>query len=361
MSDVDYSADVSADTSAAPSSDGVAAPDSGDVASPPSSESVSSQDDILRDVWKEMNSPEGREYRRDEYGRFVQKQQEIDQALNQAQEQGDPALQAPNSWSADARAIWDQLPPGLQQEIAHRDSQTQEFISRQGNEIGYYRGFANVWEHGRQAFNQLGWNDEQAMHTLVDYANHYANDPFGAIHRLAQDAGIDLYQALGVTPQHGVSPDFAALYAQNNELQSRLNRFEQQVQWREQQEQHAQVAALENQVVEFSRDKPDFEQLAPAIIPAIEYIKSQSPDAHPQDILQWAYDAVRWAIPEAREQQLQAWQKEQEQARVAEAQKRAKEARNGQALHVRSSPANMATPKSMDDTLREAYRRATKG
>jgi hypothetical protein len=200
-------------------------------------------------------------------------------------------------------------------------------------------------------------DDRQGLDVAVSYLAQAAEDPIGAIVRAANDLGVDLYQALGVTPQHGVSPDMAAIYAQVNDLQRQLAQNQQQVQWREQQEQRQRLSALENQVVEFSRDKPDFEQKAPYLIPWIEQIRQENPDAHPNDVLQWAYEAASWGVPAFREQALQEHLRAQEQARVAEAQKRAKEARNGQALHVKSSPANMANPKSQDDLLKETYRR----
>ena len=350
MSDVDYSADVSADSTAAPpdQTSGEAAPVSGDGSLPASE--TASQDELLSQVYRELNAPDepGRQYSRDEFGRFAQNQ--IDQAQAMAQGQEQPATQPPQFWSAEAKAYWEQLPPGLQQEIAHRDREVQEFISRQGNEIGEYRQYANTWEHARGALNYFGMDDRQGFDTAVSYLAQAAEDPIGAIVRAANDLGVDLYQALGVTPQHGVSPDMAALYASVNDLQRQLT-------WREQAEQQQRLSALENQVVEFSRDKPDFEQKAPYLLPWIEQIRRENPDAHPNDVLQWAYDAASWGVPAFREQALQEHLKAQEQARVAEAQKRAKEARNGQALHVKSSPANMANPKSQDDLLKETYRK----
>jgi hypothetical protein len=354
MSDVDYSADVSADNSAAPPdlTSGEAAPVSGDGSLPASE--TASQDQILKDVWDQMQGvDEGRH--RDEFGRFARQQN--DQARTAEQGQAQPATQPPQFWSAEAKAHWDQLPPGLQQEIVHRDREVQEFISRQGNEIGEYRQYADTWEHARGALNYFGMDDRQGFDTAVSYLAQAAEDPIGAIVRAANDLGVDLYQALGVTPQHGVSPDMAAIYAQVNDLQRQLAQNQQQVQWREQAEQRQRLAALENQVVEFSRDKPDFEQKAPYLIPWIEQIRQENPDAHPNDVLQWAYEAASWGVPAFREQALQEHMRAQEQARVAEAQKRAKEARNGQALHVKSSPANMANPKSHDDLLSETWKR----
>lgn len=354
MSDVDYASDVSDVSDAAPAGDSGAAPVSeGD---PPSTPETVTQDELLSAVYREMNGEAPGQYRDPVTGRWSL--QPNDQAQIAGQEQGyNSAITAPQSWSADAKAAWDQVPPHLQEVIAQRDTEAQQFISRQGNEIGYYRDFAGIWEHGRQAFEQLGWDDQTAMHTLVDYVNHYAQDPFGAIHRLAQEAGVDLYQALGVTPQHGVSPDLAAIYAQNSEFQRRLENFERQATWREQAESRQRLASLENQVVEFSRDKPDFEELSQTIIGAIPLIREAYPDMGPDEVLHAAYEAVRWGTPHIREQLIQQEMAGQEQQRMQEAQQRVREARNGQALNVRSSPANSHTPKSAEDTMRETYRR----
>jgi hypothetical protein len=309
---------------------------------------------------------------RDESGRFVSTHPEAvepqaeapatavsDQAPEAASaETATPSIPAPNSWSAEQKAKWEQLPPDTREYIAKRESEAHAQISRMGQQVKAIQPVAETLEQYREVFQRNNMDFQSGVKALLNAQIALEQNPVAAIQHLASAYGVDLPKLFGGQDgQASGQPQIAALEAQVRNLQQQLQETSQRVMTQAQRDSQAQLQTLESVVADFTKDKPDFDQIEADVMAMIPVIRQQKPDASPRDLLSEAYERATWVNPEARARRLEAERKAAEAKAAEEAKKRAEQAKKSASLNVRSSQSSQADNKPLDVDLAEIYRR----
>jgi hypothetical protein len=261
-----------------------------------------------------------------------------DQPEAVAPEPAQPAIEAPQSWSAEMKAKFGTLPPDLREFIAKRESESHKAITQYGQQVKAFEPIRTSLDRHMDIIRANGVTPDQAIENMFSVAKALETDPHGAIRQIAEMHGVDLRSfADGAEPQAQKAPEVAALEQELAKIKGFLT-----AQQRQQIEQDKTAAASE--IAKFSEGKPYFEEARPMMAKLMESGAAES--------LQDAYDQAIWAIPTIRERIQQDQRKADEEKRSAEAKKRADDAKRVAPLNQRSSQgASPAVSGSMRDTL----------
>jgi colicin import membrane protein len=173
---------------------------------------------------------------------------------------------------------------------------------------------------------------EQKMAALADIATQY---------------GIPLN---GVGQENALLGTITQLRQELGQIKGHLSQKQQEDAQRLAAEQRRAELELQTTINEFKKDKPYFEEIRPYAAALLE--KGLAPD------LQSAYDMAVHANPTVRAQVLADQRKTEEAKRQAEAKAKVEQAKKAAAANVRSGPVANPSRRTMDDTMREAFRRA---
>ena len=147
-----------------------------------------------------------------------------DQPATQGDEPAKPAIEAPQSWSAEMKAAFPTLPPDVRDFIAKRESEAHAKISDQGNKLAAYDGLSRVLEPERNELLAAYGSEAKAVHDLLTLRKHALANPGQFIIQFARGAGVDLSQLPQLAasqPQAApVDPRIAALSQQVESLTS---------------------------------------------------------------------------------------------------------------------------------------------
>jgi hypothetical protein len=316
----------------------------------------------LRGIWAKNNPP------RDDGGRFratntAQAETEVsqDQPETSVAETPVASIPVPQSWSSDVRDKWGQLPPELQTYIASRESESHQAITRQGQELKAIESVKSVIEQNKDIFERNGLSADDGISRLLSAERLLDSDPYSAIERLASAYGVDLAKYSGQQQQPGSAEQ--ALHQRIAFLESRLNDTSNRIAERERHEAQTQTQSMTALIEKFADGKADWTDLENDILAEIIGIKAAvaegaHPDISSDQLLTKAYERAQRNNPVAWQKKLASEQKAANEKKVAEAQKRAEDAKKANIVNIRSSPADGRSPQSMDDTLRQTYRKA---
>lgn len=191
------------------------------------------------------------------------------------------------------------LPAEAQQYVA----QTMEAVN---NAAQRYSAFEQLIAPRYQAWALSGMTPESAINQLLALSDFAGRDPQGFIKYFTQQQNISLEDlAFGPDP---VDPTVAALQGQIGQLQNQLQGMNVQ----QQQQQHS---ALINDVANEIEVKdasggfkyPHMEELGDSIMPYIQVVRGERPQAGVPEVIQEAYTRACWSNPGVREK-LQAAQ-----------------------------------------------------
>jgi hypothetical protein len=311
-------------------------------------------DDTLESAWDKAQT--GNE--RGERGQFKsdkpaepEKPVSADQPPIVAPEPAKPAIDAPLSWSAEARAHWAKLPPEAQAYIAQREGESHKAITSYGEKVKAYEPIEGVLAQHRADIQRRGLTEAQAIATLLEAQRKFDADPLGAATEILRGYGYDLASLLNGNQQAVQRPD-----PRVQQLEQRLAQFERMTAEQQKAAEEAAFAETQKLVSDFSKDKPYFDEVRPLMAGLMQ--SGQAKD------LAEAYDMAIHASPKVRER-IQADQRAKDEAKrkeeaekaEAEAKRKAEDARKSGKVNVRSGTAH-PTPKAMDDTINEIARRA---
>lgn len=364
MSDLDVAvADAPAVETVTPASDQAQATEP-TTSTPAASEPAAKPtiDDTLRQAWDKLNP------RRDDTGRFAarepateaQPQQEpqatTDQTAEKAAEPAKPAIEPPHSWSAEAKARWANVPPDTQAYIAEREAQAHQAITRAGQQIKAYEPIARVLDAYKDTFEKNGLTPDDGIGRLLEVERNLARDPVSAVKEIAKAYGVDLATLTNEqtapaqqAEQGQPDPQVATLKAELAQLKAELGKVGSYLTAQQRAQLASEEQVLARQIAEFAKDKPHFE--------AVRHVMGALMQADPNLSLDDAYEQATYARPDTRQRILADQQKAAEEKRAEEARKKAADAKRSAAVNVKSSTSSGATPKTMDDTLRETARR----
>lgn len=310
----------------------------------------------LMAVWT-RNNPE-----RDDSGRFASKNETpaeeaviTDQPAVAEPEPAKPAIEAPNSWSAEMKGKFATLPPDVQTYVAQREGEAHKAISRAGEESKSYEPIRNAVESGRDLYQQLGMTPEQGINAMFQIERGLRENPAATIQNIARAYGVDLSRLVGGAPRPAngqqADPRVTALEGQLRQLTGHLHAQQQAAE-------HRRDAELAQTIAEFSKDKSDYwgPELELTVAGLIPTIREANPGKSPAEYLQMAYDQAVYANPVTRAKVQEATRKAEEAKKAEEARKAAEAAKKAGAINVRGTPAS-GKPKTMDQTIEETARR----
>ena len=241
-----------------------------------------------------------------------------DQAEGESQEtpvQEEPVLEpidAPHSWSSDAKQHWGNVPRELQEVIANRAKDSVADYTRKTQEAAEMKKQADAVlsriEPYKAGIEQRGVAPEVYVEQLLQADQALAQNPVEALNYLAQSyTGKSLAELIGATSQEGqgqqpsYDPRVADLQKGFSELQGYLKTQEEQ-------------KAIQNfqkttSFVENFYSKKDesglpvfkhIEKVKAEIPELINSLRAKNPETSNEVLLQQAYEQAAWLNPEVR-------------------------------------------------------------
>lgn len=306
------------------------------------------------------NNPE-----RAEDGKFASREPEAklpDQApIEKVEQPVVAAINAPQSWSAEMKAVFPTLPPAAQEFIAKRESEANAKITQQGQELSTFEPIKSVIEQHRDIFERNGLEYGDGLARMLNAERMLERDPVAAIGMIAQAYGVNLGQLAGQQqPQDSAT---AALHQRIAQLEGRLDEQSKRDEQRSKAEAESDTKSRQTLIEKFSQDKPDWADLENDVYLELTALKAAMEDGiilpmTREEHLAKAYERAQRSNPEAFAKKQEADRKAEEVKKLAEAQKRADEAKRSKVVNISSSPASGKQVSSMDDTLRETFRKA---
>lgn len=247
--------------------------------------------------------------------------------------------QAPASWTAEAKAMWDTLPPQIKAEAHRIERDTQKALAKLSTEKKQYEGLETVLAPRRSELAATYGDEATGLKTLFALSDFATKDPMGFIQYFAQQRGLNL-ASLNTQPQ-GINPDVAPLLQKINQLEGIVNGLktnnETAINSQIERTYNEFISNPENIYLERVRD--DMAQL-------LEVGAAKD--------WQDAYDKACWARPDVRELMLSQQRAFEDQARQKELEEKAKQARRISATNVATNGVNGTSPskpKSIEDTM----------
>jgi hypothetical protein len=371
MSDVQGAAPAAPTNTPAPIDSAPAAPQPVTIVE----QSKPSMEDTMREVYTKLNPL------RSEDGKFEAKDPPVaeldkpateepkpstDQAQTTAPEPAKPAIEAPQSWSAEMKAEWAKLTPAQQEYIAKREGEAHKRITELGTTAKSAEGVKAVIDRHRASLK--GANEAEAIDKLLSANAFLERSPTEAIKWLADAYRVDLRQFAASNPSpENAAPENAQLahaLREVAELRQALNETRNHVLTREQRETQSQQATLTKLIDDFKADpsrSPYWEKLEPDLHAQIIALWNTEPTLSPEQKLDKAFNrALR--VNEDVSKQLEADTKAAAaKAKAAEDAKKAEEAKKHLSLNAKSRESGSPkTSGNWEDTLRETGRRLMK-
>ena len=277
----------------------------------------------------------------------------------------EPSIPAPQSWSAEAKAKWATLSPDIQAVVAKREREAHEAITRQGNELSAYKPIKQVVEQFKDVFERYGVTPDDGIGRLLEANRRLETDPYAAIAELANAYGVDLgYYSQQAKQQGSMPPEVAQLHRQIAAQQQQIQEMSNWIAGRERHETETRTQSANALLEKFSADKPDEWPLLEKDIHAELLALNAQVEAglieplSADQKLDRAYKRALQLNPEVQKRKQDAQRKAEQEKQLEEAKKRADAAHRAKAVNVASQPASVKQIRSMDDDLRETYRRA---
>jgi len=316
----------------------------------------------------DQSEPEDTEGRpRDERGRFASKaeeaeEQKVDDGGPQAdapkpEEDGEaevaetpePAVVAPQHWSAEDRANFEAVPAEQRKWVLKRFNEIEGGMTRRIQEVAPVK---KVIDHWKPYFDKINATPDRAVHALIAAEYQLRTGTPGQrramFEQLAKDYGVNL------TADSEMQPDFDPVVSQAvAPLQQELAQLKAQVASRAQAETQAEQTRIVQQIESFAAEKteagapahPHFEQVFDdlVLLAAAERSAGRVPD------LKTLYDRAVWANPTTRQSLIDA--RERERVAKAQAERKAKaEAARKAGSSVTGAP---VAPSGVKQSLRE--------
>ena len=323
-----------------------------ELGQPQEDESVS-MEDTIRETYRKLQEPEENDApqrARDERGRFANTQApEAEENAATATETPVETIQArkpPSSWKKEAQELYGKLPQEfqlLQEEVERREADFHKGIESYKSKAQFADAMERVISPHMQTLQSLGVTPDVAVHHLLeaDRVLRYSQpeQKRAYLQQLARSYGIDLGQQPEAEPSYQPSTD--------PRVDAVINYLRQQEAVRQQME----VAQLNSELANFSKDKPHYEAVRNHMAGLLQAGVAKS--------LQEAYDMAVYAAPDIRAQMLAQQQAEAEAKRQQEAKAQAEAARRASAVNVpRRGNLPPVKPKgSMEDTIRAEAQR----
>ena len=245
----------------------------------------------------------------------------------------------PASWARANEQIWQELTPAARDIVLKREADSAKGVEGLKKQYEPYKGIEDAITPHKALLSSMGLTPEQGVERLITFHQAMMSNPHKGILEIAQNYGVDLPRMFGPQGQRpGQNRFIDGLVNEVKSLRAERNA-----------EKQAQVKAVETDLmgqIETFGKKPErehFETLKPDMSKLL--ISGMA------DGLDDAYDKAARLNPTV-------WQSIEAKTKAGAGEKsRAEAARKVAAINVKSSAANTASPKPIDDQLREIYRK----
>ena len=251
----------------------------------------------------------GREYDRDEGGRFKAKEQleeeiapVVDTQPQQAPVQAKPAWRP--TWYKDEYGPWDALGEPFRNALRDQERNASQAIEKHSTAAKSWEPISKALEPFAQQLAASGSSGPQYVGQLIEADKYLRANPVQALDWLCQQytGGYDLRQLVEWMNQESVQTQRV------DPLQQQVMQLQQQIQHLQQIPVQQQREGLNKQIADWSRDKPDF--------PAVRQLMAALAKGNPEASLDQLYEQACRAHPETWER-IQA---EREDKRIKELQ-----------------------------------------
>lgn len=262
----------------------------------------------------------------------------------------DPAAQYPGTWKKEIADKWTALPPEIRAEVHRREQDFHKGISEYKEAAAFGRAVGNEMLPFVNEFRQMGTTPSGVLKELMPI---WKNIAFGTAEQkqqtllqIARDAGIDI-ASLAAAPPQAAAP--ASVDPTLQQLLTRQTRLEGLLQQQTAEQARQAREAADAEIGRFRSDP------ANTHFAAVESQMAALISSGQADSLKDAYDKAIWLNPDTRTKLL-ADQAEERRKRDAE---QAAAARKAASVNVvkRGTPPAPTKPRTMEDTIRETYRR----
>lgn len=336
----------------------------------PTPEVAATPEDTMASVY-EKHYPDARVDRAKDSGQFKSKNpepvkaegaveaepaQEINQEpIDTKPEPDKPVIAAPQSWSADKKALFDTLSPEAKEYILQRESEVQKGQSQLGQKASLADKYENVLTRYKHVLTDA---PEREIETLLATKEAFQRNPVATFEHLARQLGIDLsrYGQAQNGEQPAENEQIRSLTQTVAQLQRKLDETHNHLSARERSEQQSREQTLVNLVNDFSKDKDYWPDIESDVMAQIIAIKSATPDKDPKEVLKEAHDRALKLNDEISNKLTEAKRKKEAADKAAEEKRKAEEAKRLASLNTKSSSGT--TPraaKSIDAELEEIY------
>ena len=302
---------------------------------------------------------------RDESGKFVKKEtespkkearekqpQKIKPEASKEAEKPEVRDTAPQSWGAAVKGKWAELPQEVRAEIAKRENDIHQMMTRHDGELRMGREMKDVISPYMPIIAAEGGTPATAVQSLLNTAyllrTGTPEQKRNLIQQVAQQYGVDLSQTNQNQPQ--IDPAIKQVmdrlsgieqkFTDQTNLQHRLtnDKIISEIQAFAANPQNVHYAAVEN-----------------SLAPHIAQIKAGNPTMSTAEILQEAYQAACWANPQIRASLISAQEQEQAEKRKAELAKKKQAAVSVTGSPGHKTPSSTTKEKrSVEDDVRDA-------
>jgi hypothetical protein len=239
------------------------------------------------------------------------------------------AVAAPVSWAADAKALWQNLPPAIQNAVLKREDEASKGFRQYSEQTKRYE---QALTPIAQESQRRGMTTEQGIQRLMDGQRFLETQPAQAIMWLAQTHGINLAELATNPPaaQPQVRTEAAPqVIPQITALEQRLQSIE-----------FGNNLTLTQQFAASKLHYADVEEFLPDLI---NEVRLANPNMSPMELLEKAYDRAVWLNPDVRSKVIAAQQAETQQAQTAKVAEKAAQASRA-AVSIKGSSANSRPP-----------------
>lgn len=273
----------------------------------------------------------------------------------------DPNLaKAPSSWSAKGQAKWAAADPEVRAEILKRENDFHKGLEGYKKEADLFKQIDSVIRPYEPLIRAAGTNAIAMIGDSLDMAYRLKTgsqeEKIQVLLNLASTYGADLTMIPTVQEklsqgQPLVDPRFQQLQQQFTTLQESLQQREAREKQEADERNQAEMEAVRNELATWSATKPHYETVKLDMAALLESGRAKDFDD--------AYNKATWAHPDVRATLLAEQQAEQNR----QAAERAAAAKKASSTNVKPRGTPPAKPANkvgtMDDTLREAYRKVT--
>ncbi len=243
-------------------------------------------------------------------------------------------IEAPVSWTAEAKEKFAKLPPDVQEYITQRESEREKLLTQKSTEFSEqqrkYDAVEQVLAPKRNLLAQQYGSEAQALNQLLTLNDFATNDPKGFVQWFAQQRGIDLQNAQNVEASDEYIDPIT------KQLQTRLQSIEQTLESHNKATQDARQDKIRNEIAEFQTEKDESGVLLRPHFDAVRAEMSSLMGTGAAKTLKHAYEMAIWANPTVRETILSERQKADETRRLESAKQAAQKAEKARGVSVTS-------------------------